>query len=70
MSPSPDGSVGSVRETVGTAGFYNPRDGGISVQLLSQRYTQGLWKSNEAVHSVAVYTPSLAMRIKRQIFLV
>jgi len=37
MSQNPDGSVGSVRETVGTAGFYNPRDGGISVQLLSHR---------------------------------
>ena len=70
MSQNPDGSVGSVRETVGTAGFYNPRDGGISVQLLSHRQTQGLWKSNEAVHSGVVYIPSLAMRIKRQILLV
>jgi hypothetical protein len=31
ISQDPDGSVGSVRETVGKAGFYNPRDGGISV---------------------------------------
>ena len=36
MPQDPDGYVGSVRETVGTAGFYNPRDGGTSLQLLSQ----------------------------------